>query len=71
VPSGASYNFLFFSKALESSRSNAARVKPTNGESSSALPMLVAWLQSTPLVPVFGESNWLAMPTPMIDPIRV
>ena len=35
------------------------------------LALLVAWPQSTPLVPVFGESNWLAMPTPMIEPIMV
>ena len=33
--------------------------------------MLVAWPQSTPLVPVLTDINWLAMPTPMIEPISV
>ena len=33
--------------------------------------MLVAWPQSTPLVPDFTDINWLAMPTPMMEPMRV
>src|SRR5271163_466187 len=33
--------------------------------------MLAACPQSTPLVPVLAEINWLAMPTPMIEPISV
>src|SRR6202041_4174727 len=48
-----------------------AQTKPTSGESSSDFPMFVAWPQSTPLVPVFTDINWLATPTPMIEPIKV
>src|SRR6202034_2995686 len=33
--------------------------------------MFVACAQSTPLVPVFTDISWFAMPTPMIDPISV
>ena len=33
--------------------------------------MLAACPQSTPLVPVFTAISWLAMPTPIIEPIRV
>src|SRR5208283_3459332 len=38
---------------------------------SSVLPTLSAWPQSTPLVPVRTDINWLAMPTPMMDPTIV
>ena len=41
------------------------------GESSSDLPIPAAWAQSTPLVPDFTLINWLAMPTPIIEPISV
>src|SRR5580700_4020165 len=33
--------------------------------------MFLAWPQSTPLVPVLADISWLAMPTPMIEPISV
>jgi len=33
--------------------------------------MLAACTQSTPLVPVRAAMTWLAMPTPMIEPMRV
>src|SRR6516165_7253932 len=46
-------------------------MKPTIGENNSALPTLVAWLQSTPEVPSCPCINALAMPTPMIEPIKV
>src|SRR5262249_4086898 len=35
------------------------------------LPMLAAWAQSTPLVPVRAFINWFAIPTPMMEPISV
>ncbi len=71
MPAGASYNFLFFSKAFEASSSNAATPKPMSGESSNDSPILTACPQSTPLVPVFAAISWLAIPTPMTEPIRV
>src|SRR6516164_11702710 len=46
-------------------------MKPTTGENSSALPTLVACVQSTPEVPFCPCSSALAMPTPMIEPIKV
>ena len=54
-----------------SSSNSAAHTNPTNGETSSVLPILVACAQSTPLVPVFTAINWLATPTPMMEPINV
>src|SRR5271156_5717213 len=71
VPSGASYRRLSVINALNSSSSPAATANPTTGETSSDLPMFMACPQSTPLVPVFTAINWLAIPTPMIDPISV
>src|SRR5262249_9055737 len=50
---------------------SAAQKNPTSGESSKVLPMLVACPQSTPLVPVLTAISWLAIPTPMIEPIKV
>ena len=53
-------------------RSIAAAIpNPTKGDTSNDLPMLAACPQSTPLVPVFTAINWLAIPTPMIEPISV
>src|SRR5579871_3886524 len=49
----------------------AASAKPTTGETSNDLPMFAAWPQSTPLVPTLTAINWLAIPTPMIDPMSV
>ena len=61
--------------AFISIKSKAAHTKPTIGDKSRDLPIFVAWVQSTPLVPVRAPSwaamNWLARPTPMIDPISV
>src|SRR6202000_1959058 len=71
VPVGASYSLRFLSTALESHSSKAAQTKPTRGDSSSDLPILVACSQSTPLVPERPAINWFAIPTPMIDPISV
>src|SRR5262249_39361959 len=45
--------------------------KPTSGEISKDLPMFAACAQSTPLVPVRAAIIWLAMPTPIIEPIKV
>src|SRR4029077_9111925 len=44
---------------------------PNTGESNSERPMLPACDQSTPLVPERAFMSWLAMPTPMIEPISV
>ena len=71
VPSGASYNFLSLTTAFKTMNSVAAIANPKTGESSSDLPMLPACAQSTPLVPDRAFINWLAIPTPMIDPIKV
>jgi hypothetical protein len=57
--------------AFAISSNTAASANPTSGETSSDFPMFAAWPQSTPLVPVLVAINWLAMPTPMIDPISV
>src|SRR4030081_1154813 len=46
-------------------------MKPNSGESSSDQPISVALLQSTPEVPSMPRDSALAMPTPMIEPIRV
>ena len=51
--------------------STAASAKPNSGDSSSALPILAACVQSTPEVPSRPRISALAMPTPMIEPIRV
>src|ERR1700722_939015 len=71
LPLGASYNCLLGISFLLTSRRSAANTNPTIGERISDFPIVVAWAQSTPLVPVFTDINWLAMPTPMIEPIRV
>src|SRR5215470_7367915 len=57
--------------ALHTSSRQAASTNPKMGESSSDLPIFSAWPQSTPLVPDFTAINWLAMPTPIIEPISV
>src|SRR5580658_8606749 len=51
--------------------SRPASTKPKIGENKSALPIDVAWLQSTPDVPLRPCSSALATPTPITDPIRV
>ena len=54
------------------SSSSAAATKPTIGETSSEMPTFVAWDHSTPLVAEpAGAMNWLARPTPMIEPTMV
>src|ERR1700730_16774463 len=49
----------------------AARQNPKIGENSSALPIEVACVQSTPEVPLRPCSSALVMPTPMTEPISV
>src|SRR5580693_8833962 len=49
----------------------AARPKPKSGENNSALPIEVAWVQSTPDVPLRPCSSALVMPTPITEPISV
>src|SRR5882757_897620 len=56
---------------LSTSSSTAAMMKPNSGESSSDQPISVALLQSTPEVPSRPRISALAMPTPMMEPIRV
>jgi hypothetical protein len=62
---------LFLTKNLRMSSRMAAPPKPTSGEIRSTLKTLLACSQSTPLVPVCGFMSWLAMPTPMMDPMSV
>src|SRR5580658_1483303 len=57
--------------ALAAKSRSAATPNPTSGESSSDLPMLAACPQSTPEVPLLPAIIWLAMPTPMTEPISV
>src|SRR5271157_2407415 len=56
---------------LETSMSSAAAQKPITGEISKTLKTLMACSQSTPEVPLRRLSNWLAMPTPMMEPTMV
>src|SRR5208283_4195868 len=49
----------------------AATANPMIGENSNDLPTLSACTQSTPLVAVRAAINWLAIQTPMMEPIRV
>src|SRR5580698_4920317 len=49
----------------------AASANPNTGDSNSDWPILPACAQSTPLVPVRAFMSWLAIPTPMIEPIKV
>lgn len=50
----------------------AEKPKPISGEINNERPMLVACDQSTPLVALpAGARNWLAKPTPMIEPTSV
>ena len=58
-------------KSFDRLSSEAASAKPMIGEKSSDFPTLSACPQSTPLVAVRACMNWLAMPTPMIEPISV
>src|SRR5215472_13447993 len=53
-----------------SSRIAASR-KPKSGDSRSAYPISVAFDQSTPEVPSRPRMSALAIPTPIIDPIKV
>src|SRR5713226_9450266 len=71
VPTGASYNFRFLTTAFMAKSKRPATTNPTIGESRSDLPMFRAWAQSTPLVPLLADMSWLAIPTPMMEPIRV
>ena len=46
--------------------------KPMSGGKRRALKTLVAFVsQSTPLMPLWPLMSWLAMPTPMMEPMRV
>ncbi len=52
--------------------SKEAALKPIKGETNRVSPILVAWLQSTPLVPVgLAAISWFMRPTPMMEPISV
>src|SRR5664279_890354 len=70
-PSGALYSRGSWINTFDSCSSRAATANPMIGENTSDLPIFSAWSQSTPLVAVRAFINWLAMPTPMIEPIRV
>src|SRR5271168_4878559 len=71
LPLGASYSALSLMNAFMAISSMPATKKPTMGDSTRDFPMFAACPQSTPLVPVFTDINWLAMPTPIIEPIMV
>src|SRR5579871_3488267 len=49
----------------------AATEKPMSGDQKSAWKTLVTWLQSTPDVPELPCMSWLAIPTPIMEPIMV
>src|SRR5580658_7386759 len=51
--------------------SRPASTKPKIGDNKSALPIEVAWVQSTPDVPLRPCSSALATPAPITEPIRV
>src|ERR1035437_8530118 len=48
-----------------------AKPNPKTGEMSSTLRTLNACSQSTPEVAMWGLKNWLARPTPMMEPTMV
>ena len=56
---------------MKAKKTSAASTKPIKGENSSALKTLVTCSQSTPEVPEWPFMNWLARPTPRIEPIIV
>ena len=58
--------------AFIASSSSAENTKPTTGLNSRARNTFIAWPQSTPdVTESAGAISWLAMPTPMIEPISV
>ena len=70
LPSGASYSVLLWITSFISHSKPKAHTKPIIGLNSSALNTPNAWFQSTPEVAdPAGAMNWLARPTPMIEPI--
>src|SRR5271170_5691500 len=70
-PLGASKSRGSLITNLSKSNKTAERTKPTTGEIRSDRKTLPTCDQSTPEVPVEPCINWLATPTPMIDPMRV
>src|ERR1700722_12343548 len=70
-PTGASYSARFLITAFIKVSSRYAQTNPTIGDNSNDFPIFVACAQSTPLVPVFADISWFAMPTPIIEPIKV
>src|SRR3984957_15019259 len=72
LPSGSLYSAGILIVALRIVSNRNAALKPINGEMSRVSPILVAWPQSTPLVPEgLVAISWFISPTPMMDPIRV
>src|SRR3984885_8242440 len=70
-PLGASKSRGSLITTLISSNSRAAKTNPTTGEINNARKTVPTCDQSTPEVPVEPDINWLATPTPMIEPMRV
>src|SRR3984885_15703332 len=70
-PLGASKSRGSLITTLINSNNRAAKTKPTTGETKRARKTVPTCDQSTPEVPVEPDINWLATPTPMIEPIRV
>src|ERR1700722_18915968 len=72
LPSGSLYSAGILIVALRIVSNRNAALKPISGEISRVSPILVAWLQSTPLVPEgLAAISWFISPTPMMDPISV
>src|ERR1700678_1257583 len=69
-PLGASKSRGSLITNLSKSNKTAERTKPTTGEMRSDRKTLPTCDQSTPEVPFEPCINWLATPTPMIDPMR-
>ena len=72
LPSGSLYSAGTLIVALSTVSSSQAALKPIRGDTSRVSPILAAWFQSTPLVPVgFAAISWFISPTPMMEPIKV
>src|SRR5580704_34055 len=70
-PFGSANSSLLGIRNFTANSSRPARTKPKIGENSSALAIDVAWVQSTPEVPLRPCNSALVTPTPITDPIRV
>src|SRR5580704_12968876 len=70
-PFGSANSSLLGMTNFTTSSRAPASTKPKIGENSRALPIDVAWVQSTPEVPLRPCSSALATPTPITEPMSV